>query len=144
MGLTCFVAFVVHFQLLEKKRGKKVTLLTSEELTSEDRKKLRRHNKAVRKAKKVAEQGDVRNIRREADKKLNEELKADKRVVFAGGDSKDNKSHKDSNQFGKSSVFFSKLQEEAKQQVGGKAQGNNNKRKRDSTSEGADAVRFKL
>ncbi len=116
--------------------------MTSEELTSEDRKKLRRHKKSVGKTKKLAEQHDAKNIRREAEKKLTQELKADKRVIMAGSDNKE-KTHKDTNQFGKSSVFFSKLQEEAKEKVG-KSDKGNHKRKRDSTPDVDNALKFKL
>lgn len=118
-------------------------MLTSAELTSEDRKKLRRHKKAVQKAKKASEPVGAPTSRREADKKLTDELKADKRVVFAGGDSKDT-SHKDSNQFAKSAVFFSKLQEEAKQQIGKSGSHSGNKRKRDSSNDNGSAGQYKL
>jgi hypothetical protein len=129
---------------LEKKRGKKVTLLTSAELTREDRKKLRRHTKAVNKAQKEVEAKDtsIKNLRKQAEKKLTEDLKSDRRVILANEGNKKSK-HDDANQYSKSSNFFNKLQQETQQQIANKADKSNLKRKRDEDS-GRSASSFKL
>ena len=131
-------------EIMEHKRGKKVTLLTSAELTREDRKKLRRHKKEVNKAEKAEQEKDtsIKNLRKQASKKLDEELRADKRVVLSN--TAKSKKHEDQNQFSKSSAFFSKLQEDTQQQIKNTVNKVGQKRRRDSTEDQKPAATFKL
>lgn len=131
-------------ELLEHKRGKRVTLLTSAELTREDRKKLRRHKKEVKKVERAEQEKDtsVKNLRKQANKKLDEELRTDKRVVMS--ESASSKRHEDSNQYSKSSAFFSKLQEDTQKQIKSTAAKVGEKRRREGVEDQRPAASFKL
>lgn len=128
-------------QLMEKKRGKKITMLTSAELTREDRRKLRKHKKEENKLKKKEQDKDssIQNLRRKADEKLNSELKSDKRVIMTSSNGKSTPSS-----FTKSSNFFSKLQEDATKNIEKTIKSSNKRKLEDSVGNPSLASKFKL
>jgi hypothetical protein len=124
---------------MEKKRGKNITLITSEEMTSIDKKKLRKFYKEKNKAEKQqkaqeeAYSGKVGTVL--TDKQVMGELKGDKRVTLAHEkDKKKDKKRDHSNStensnnnnasgnpsYSNSSNFFNYLQKETEATIHGK------------------------
>ncbi len=114
----------------EKRRGRDGALLSKEELTSDDRKRLRRARKAAGKnLPSDEESGDdakaKRQRRAKEDKSLDEELRRDKRVTLqqrgGGSGQRHDSEHPEggSEAFAKSASFFSRLQQNAKAEISG-------------------------
>jgi U3 small nucleolar RNA-associated protein MPP10 len=115
--------YVMPIKVFKHKRGREASLLAEEELTSDDRKRLRRASKSVRRKenhRKAAEEKLVAKInpglgnKHEAAKALRE-IRGDKRVV----DAKTMRQETDDQvkTFTKSSKFFSALQKQTEEEV---------------------------
>ncbi len=122
-------------QVQQKRRGRDSSLLSAEELTSEDRKRLRRARKEVgRKAGQSGagsdseDGGDTKAGRKrklgKADRALDQELARDKRVTLSGGapgkSSDSGRNDEDNTAYSKSAAFFAKLQNSAQAEISGK------------------------
>lgn len=115
-----------------KKHGKTVLLLSPEELTSGDRKKIRKFHKEQNKANKAAKAAEERLLhpeKRLSEQALLAELKADKRVTLSKHQSANGKKGKEqagdaasssAAAFANSSSFFSFLQKETETAIHGK------------------------
>ena len=107
----------------EKLRGRAAALLSKEELNRDDRKRLRQASKAVRRKQRKLAESEEKLVARinpgsgnayEAKRAL-QEIRGDKRVVDGRGDGKKS--------FGKSSDFFSDLQQQAQMDIASKKEG---------------------
>ena len=108
-------------EVQEKKRGREAALMSEAELTSEDRKRRRQASKSVRRKQRHAEESDEKaaaqagnSSKRYETKKLDEALRADKRVVESAREDPDQAT------YSKSAAFFAQLQRQAQDEIGGK------------------------
>jgi hypothetical protein len=138
--------FFYFLQQHAKKRGKDASLKAEAELTSEDKKRIRRASKSANKVKKLqeknelvvalntqpksaAEEASIAKKRRiEDEKALDKQLQGDSRVqLSAVGNKKSKQSSgdgKDNNRsFSKSASFFSRLQQDTADQIKAKSSG---------------------
>jgi U3 small nucleolar RNA-associated protein MPP10 len=131
-------------QVLEKKSGRAAALLTEEELGRDDRQRLRRASKAVRRKQRKLDESEEKLIAKinpgagnkyEAKKAL-EEIRGDKRVVQ--GRTEGNKG------FGKSSDFFSDMQQQAQIDIAAKKEGFVKKQKQAPTNDTGLSKKLKL
>lgn len=117
-------------QILQKRRGRDSSLLSTEELTSEDRKHLRRARKEAgrrgdkdRAASDSEDGADTKASRKrklvKADRVLDQELARDKRVSLSGASMKNSGggNDEDSTAYSKSAAFFTKLQHNAQAEI---------------------------
>lgn len=125
-------------------RGRAASLLSKAELDRDDRKRLRQASRAVRRKERKMAEAEERLVAKinpgagnkyEARRAL-EEIRGDKRVVMGRNDGKKT--------FGKSSDFFSELQQQAQIEIASKKVGTNKKQKADPNSDPSLSKRLKL
>jgi len=134
--------------LFGKKRGRGAALMAQEELTSDDRRRLRQASKSVRKKqRKEGESSDKlasaagKGSNKYESKKLDDALRADKRVVDGSKGGEDS-------QYGsytKSSQFFEHLQKQAQDEISGKSKAYAKKKNTAvAQASGSNSGKFKL
>jgi hypothetical protein len=125
-------SLVAPEEVSQKKRGKAASLMSDSELTSLDKQRIRRAAKAHKKANKSdsssLQQSGTKKGGKFIDHALDDQLKRDSRVIMTNSDGSLSKKARvehglheaDANSsisYGKSSSFFSNLQEQTKQQI---------------------------
>lgn len=125
-------SLVAPEEVSQKKRGKAASLMSDSELTSLDKQRIRRAAKAHKKANKSdsssSQQSGTKKGRKFVDHALDDQLKRESRVIMTNSDGSFSKKARvehglheaDANSsisYGKSSSFFSNLQEQTKQQI---------------------------
>jgi hypothetical protein len=127
-------SLVAPEEVSQKKRGKAASLMSDSELTSLDKQRMRRAAKAHKKAHKSDSgssqplQSGTKKGGKFVDHALDDQLKRDSRVIMTNSDGSFSKKARvehglheaDANSsisYGKSSSFFSNLQEQTKQQI---------------------------
>jgi len=125
-------SLVAPEEVSQKKRGKAASLMSDSELTSLDKQRIRRAAKAHKKANKSdsnsLQQSGTKKGGKFVDHALDDQLKRDSRVIMTNSDGSLSKKARvehglheaDANSsisYGKSSSFFSNLQEQTKQQI---------------------------
>ena len=127
-------SLVAPEEVSQKKRGKAASLMSDSELTSLDKQRMRRAAKAHKKAHKSDSgssqplQSSTKKGGKFVDHALDDQLKRDSRVIMTNSDGSFSKKARvehglheaDANSsisYGKSSSFFSNLQEQTKQQI---------------------------
>jgi hypothetical protein len=125
-------SLVAPEEVSQKKRGKAASLMSDSELTSLDKQRIRRAAKAHKKANKSdsnsLQQSGTKKGGKFVDHALDDQLKRDSRVIMTNSDGSLSKKARvehglheaDANSsisYGKSSSFFSNLQEQTKRQI---------------------------
>lgn len=131
-------------EVQEKKTGRAAALVSSEELGRDDKKRLRGAAKSVRRKQRKLEEAEEKLVAKinpgagnkyEA-KKVLDEIRNDRRVVEG--------KHDNSRSYGKSSDFFSDLQQKAQMEIAGKKDKNEKKSKLVSETDTGASKRLKL
>jgi U3 small nucleolar RNA-associated protein MPP10 len=127
-------------QVLEKRKGRDASLMSKEELTSDDRKRLRRARKNARSdsedsdAEQKGGKAGRKQQRAKDDKHLDDELRRDKRVTLNGKSSKHgggtNGDENQNGEYSKSASFFEKLQQNAQSEISGVGKGEKKSKKK--------------
>lgn len=108
-------------ELMEKLKGKRASLMSKEEQTRDDKRRLRRAAKSSSKTRKDREEATTGKRSRDGDKQVYEDLKRDKRVTMHDESSGGMGGEGQEGSYSKSTTFFSNMQRQVSNEVGNTA-----------------------